>query len=184
MPNWCSNHAVIRHTDPQQLKDLAEAINREEFCSHVAPVPEALKIDSCPGTGDAELQKIYEQNRSLYGAATWYDWCVSHWGTKWDVVAYDTVAVKKGAIEFAFDSAWAPPLGIYALLEQQGFQVEATYCEPGMAFVGRWILGEDDYWDYSGLTPDEVRAEIPQDLDEDYGISSMLEEWLAEAEEE
>jgi hypothetical protein len=96
------------------------------------------------------------------------------------VVAYDEVEIHDDTIEVSFDSAWAPPLGIYALLEEQGFQVEATYSEPGMAFVGRWINGLD----YSGMTPDEVRAEIPQDLDEDYGISSMLEEWLAEEEEE
>ena len=44
----------------------------------------------------------------------------------------------------AFDTAWAPPVGIYEELIKQDFGVKAFYYEPGMDFAGLWQDGNDD----------------------------------------
>lgn len=31
-----------------------------------------------------ELGQTYVSNIRSYGHATWYDWCIEHWGTKWN----------------------------------------------------------------------------------------------------
>lgn len=48
-----------------------------------------------------------------YGASDWYDWCVEHWGTKWN--AFDTSIkwrknfYKKACCYLSFSTAWTPP---------------------------------------------------------------------------
>jgi len=51
-----------------------------------------------------------------YGASDWYDWCVEHWGTKWN--AFDTSIkwrknfYKKACCYLSFSTAWTPPTSI------------------------------------------------------------------------
>lgn len=188
MPNWCNNRVVISHEDTQKLEALVVAIKEGKFCNHVIPVPEDLQIVA-GSVGDpvaqAELERKTAENLKKYGAGNWYDFCVSRWGTKWDVDAYDTdIKIKDNTIEFGFDSAWAPPVGIYEALVDDGFEVEATYYEPGMAFVGRWFNGDDECYEYSGETSETVRDVIGEELDEEYGISESMREWEEENNEE
>ena len=35
-----------------------------------------------------------------------------------------------------FDTAWSPPMQIYYALEEMGFEVEATYVEQGVGYIG------------------------------------------------
>lgn len=35
------------------------------------------------------LGKTAWNNIRQYGAPTWYDWCIEHWGTKWNAYGYD-----------------------------------------------------------------------------------------------
>lgn len=54
-----------------------------------------------------ELFKAGEQaisNLKLYGAITWYEWCIQHWGTKWN--AYDCIEMKPGDNRMIFLTAW------------------------------------------------------------------------------
>ena len=72
----------------------------------------------------------------------------------------------------------------YERLTELGFGVEAYYFEPGIAFAGAWTSeGGDDYWEYSDMTPDEIREEMPE-IDERFCISDMLEEWAEEENQE
>ncbi len=191
MPNWCNNRVVISHEDSSKMEALVSAIKEGKFCNHVIPVPEDLKIVAgCVGSDDdpkqIELVRKTAENVEKYGAGNWYDFCVSHWGTKWDVDPYDPedVVIKDNCIEFGFDSAWSPPIGVYEALVEQGFEVEATYYEPGMAFVGRWFNGDDEFYEYGGETSKTVRDVIGEELDEEYGISESMAEWEEENEEE
>jgi hypothetical protein len=187
MPNWCNNRATISHEDTAKLEALATAIREGRFCNHVVPVPEDLQIVAgrvgADGEPDqVELERRSAENLEKYGAANWYDFCVNHWGTKWDIDAYDPddVVIENNTIEFGFDSAWAPPTGIYDALLEQGFEVEATYYEPGMAYVGRYDNGSDDCIEYSGENSKTVRDVIGDELDEEYGISESMAEFEEE----
>ena len=184
MPNWCNNNITISHTDSAKLEALAEAVRKGEFCKHVIPVPEDLNIVAgCVGGDETpeqmELVRKTAENVEKYGFGNWYDYCVNKWGTKWDVDAYEgeNVKVENGVLEFGFDSAWAPPIGVYEELVEQGFEVRAYYYEPGMAFVGKWEDGCDDGYDYGGTNSKTVRDVIGEELDDMFGISESMAEY-------
>ena len=188
MPNWCNNRVVISHEDTAKLEALVSAIKEGKFCNHVIPVPESLHIVAGMVSDEAEQKKLEEdtaRNIAVHGYGNWYDFCVNEWGTKWDVDPYDPadVQIRNNTIEFGFDSAWAPPTGIYQALVEQGFEVEATYYEPGMAFVGRWYMGDDDCIEFGSETSATVREVIGEELDDEYGISESMAEWEEDNEE-
>ncbi len=187
MPNWCNNFVQIRHEDPARLQALAEAVNAGRFCDFVIPVPQELRdtVAGYPGADkEAEHNAQVARNLEKYGASDWYQFCVNNWGTKWEVEAYEPTCVEDGLVAFGFDSAWAPPTGIYAALAEQGYTVDGMYYEPGMGFCGRWIDGDDDYYEISGMSSDEVAAEIDSDIDEQFGISENMALWEEENREE
>jgi hypothetical protein len=191
MPNWCNNTVQINHKDPAKMYELVEAINEGKFCNFAIPVPESLHIVAgrVGDDTDPEQIKLQEQtmnNLSVYGYATWYDFCVNKWGTKWDVDAYDTVeyddAHDKRGITFGFDSAWSPPTGVYEALMDQGYSVRAYYYEPGMAFCGIHDENGDDCYNIGDMTSETVKDAIPSDLDEMFAISETIANYEEEKE--
>lgn len=193
MPNWCNNTVELAHTDPAKLKEAIDAFNEGKFCDYAIPVPPELQIVAgrVGDDNDPKQIKLEEQekiNFAKYGAANWYDFCVQNWGTKWDVggdSAYgDKPELTEGqtAVTISFDSAWAPPVGAYAALVEQGFEVRAYYYEPGMNFAGIWDNGSDEGYEIPG-TAAEVREEMPE-LDEVFGISDSMEMWEEDNKEE
>jgi len=186
MPNWCSNFVQITHTDPSKISALAAAVKEGKFCDYVVPVPQELR-DTVAGYPGADKEEEHNaqmaRNIEKYGAKDWYDFCVNRWGTKWDVDLYSPVELENGLLAFGFDSAWSPPEGIYRALHEDGFSVDAMYYEPGMGFCGRWVNGDDNYYELGGMTSDEVAAEIDPDIDEQFGISESMAEWEAENKE-
>lgn len=189
MPNWCSNHITVRGKDPAQIKRLADAFARGEFCNAVIPVPEDLKI-TAGFLGDPEAQKELErktaENLMKYGSGNWYDFCTSYWGTKWDIGEEGAGEISEDGLEFSggFESAWAPPMGVAQALFEKGFNVVLYYYEPGMAFVGKYEDGCDDCYELGGETSKTVRASIGDELDDFFGISETMAEYEAEDEEE
>lgn len=183
MPNWCNNNVTISHTDSAKLEALASAVREGKFCNHVIPVPKALTetvAGHCGDGYDQELNQFKMQlNQKYFGTTDWYGFCTSRWGTKWDVDAYEgeNVKVENGVLEFGFDSAWSPPIGIYEALVEDGFEVVAYYNEPGMAYVGKYDNGVDECYDYGGTDSTTVRDVIGDDLDEMYGISESMAEY-------
>jgi hypothetical protein len=191
MPNWCNNTVEINHKDPAKMYALVEAINKGEFCKFAIPVPESLQIVA-GSLGDTEEQKKLEEatarNVEVHGYGNWYDFCVSRWGTKWDVDAYDTVEYDdqhdKNGITFGFDSAWAPPTGVYEALVEQGFSVRAYYYESGMCFAGIYDENGDDCYDIGGYNSETIKEAIPEVLDDMFAISESMADYEAENEEE
>ncbi len=64
-----------------------------------------------------------------------------------------------------------------------GYEVEATYYEPGMAYVGRWDNGVDDCIEFGGETSKTVRDVIGEELDDEYGISETMAEYEDDTDE-
>jgi hypothetical protein len=74
-----------------------------------------------------------------------------------------------------FDSAWSPPIAAYEQLaaDFDSCYIEASYFEPGVAFVGHWNSesGEDHY----DIDPDAEDMGIPEYLEEEWNVSSWFE---------
>jgi hypothetical protein len=83
----------------------------------------------------------YAQNQSnlaKYGAKDWYDWCCSHWGTKWGDCNTELNGQSDTHLDFSFDSAWSPPIDglahISTMFPTLSFTI--TYEEGGMGYFG------------------------------------------------
>jgi len=149
------------------IERAVKAYRAGRLLDEFIPMPQALLQALLEGTGDG-----------------WYNWAVSNWGTKWDIGGDGEFAEQPDAntLELRFDSAWSPPIQGYGRLLEMGFEIEAFYNEPGMAFCGSYTgAGDeefDDCIDYGGWSADKVRTEIPE-LDQRFCIS----EWLEDSEE-
>ena len=161
MPNWCLNRLTIEHDDIEEVKDFVEAYKSGKTCEHYLPTP-------TDENGDLD--------------ENWYNWRVANWGTKWDFGSCEDESgglhptVVHNQATMTFDTAWSPPIGLYERLQLLGFKVEATYWEPGMCFAGRWIDGDDQYYEGVGNY-----KEFPQDLIEEYNMDEFYEEPEASA---
>lgn len=186
MPNWCSNSVVISHSDPAKIRFLSEAFANNKLFQSVIPIPAELlneELNTYGGPeGEADLRnKLRQDAQAATGYPSDYEFCVHRWGTKWDVGEGDgsvqSIDSNNGSLHMHFETAWAPPVGIYEELSEQGYDVSAYYYEPGMSFCGSWTTDHgDDYYEIVGDS-NWVRENIPQEIDDIMGISAMMEEW-------
>jgi hypothetical protein len=189
MPNWCDNTLTLTHDDPKMIHRAVKAFGQGKLLNEFIPVPDALTETMSGSYGDddkqQDLEAQQESNRQKYGYATWYDFCVGEWGTKWDVGGADdfTEQIDKNNVRFCFQSAWAPPVDAYSKLESLGFTVDAFYHEPGMAFCGRYSDGYDETYEYGSMTANDIEAEVPNDINEMFGISDSVREFENESDE-
>ena len=188
MPNWCNNSVVLKHNDPAMIERARKAFNGEGLLQEFIPVPQELR-DTVSGSMGEDKREAHEAqqkaNVEKYGYANWYDFCVNEWGTKWEIGADGNPAQDiPGGLMLGFDSAWSPPIAAYEKLLEMGFEIEAMYYEPGMAYAGVWDNGHDDYYEYGGLDSKGIAETLPAELDEAFGISESVADWEAEQEEE
>jgi hypothetical protein len=192
MPNWCNNTLELQHEDPAMIERAKKAFADGKFLEEFIPVPESLHITSgrVGEIGSPEqvaLEAQEKANREAHGYATWYDFCVNEWGTKWDVGGDDYNEPHQETpndITMSFDSAWAPPIAAMDKFEALGFSVRLYYSEPGMCFCGIYEDGHDAYYELGDMTSAQVAEEIPSELDEMFGISETMAEYEAEEAEE
>ena len=123
----------------------------------------------------------------------WYGWNIENYGVKWNCDASDWHRIDDRTIGFTFDSPWAPPIVLYENIEAmelesesgyiEYFKVKAEYLEEGQSFMGRFIDGEEEYYEYSDL---ESLDDIPEELVEHWGVRDRmlddLETWSDEEE--
>jgi hypothetical protein len=169
MPNWCYNNADITAKTPEQMELLQRIVDRstdQGVFEIIRPLPEALR-ETVKGSGE-EAQEVF-----VDGYNNWYDWQVAHWGTKWDV---DPISEEYDGetLSLSFDSAWAPPIELYAYLVEQGFDVSANYYEPGCDFAGEWVNGDDFMLD--GVS-DLARKDTSELSTREYDILEMFGIW-------
>lgn len=171
MPNWCNNNVTFTHEDPAMIQRVVDGYNANRLFREFFPTPTELENPPADANPDDLIEK--------FGAYDWYSWNVSNWGTKWDVSSVDEVTADGNSVSVYFDSAWSPPIQFYANMEELGFAIEAYFYEPGMAFCGSYINGDDQNYDITGDSA-WVRENIPKELDEMFSISASMEEWAEE----
>ena len=195
MPNWCSNSLKLVATTAESEKklsdivqELARAVAAKEnpaIFEMILPVPKNLKI--CAGflgkgtPEQAELEAQEAENLKNYGHKNWWDFCVSEWGTKWDMSIRDSPEVYElegNALTIYFDTAWSPPEGIYHALEAMGFKVEATYIEQGMGFIGYYRDGLDFCEDMESFYP---VTDNEEDEDEFFHLCRNIDKFFEDA---
>lgn len=152
MPNWCSNTLVLQHSDPAMIVRAAEAIKEDRLCAEFVPLG---------GDGPHEWD---------------YTLAVENWGSKWDVSQTEVIDQFENSISVAFESAWSPPIAFYDRMVEMGFEVNATYFEPGMGYVGKYIDGEDEEYE---IDPEDL-SNIPEELNEIWAVTEMYEDWDAD----
>ena len=182
MPNWCSNSVMIHHEDSDKIDQLVDAFEAQRLFDQIIPIPEILKNSELSSYGGQDSQKrdnLREEAQRITGWSNEYDFCVSNWGTKWDVGGDGSCSIhdENHAVSFNFETAWAPPIGIYEELAKQGYTVNAYYYEPGMSFCGNWTSSHgDDYYEIQGGSG-WVVENIPQEISDAMGIIDLMEEW-------
>ena len=199
MPNWCNNTLTISHDDIAMMKRVVKGFNQNRLLDEFIPIPLELKegamnIEELRKIRNWEYKKELDQareelNKKYFGYKDWYAFCVSQWGTKWDIGrgdGYKTMLmkdIKNKSITLGFDSAWSPPTGAYEKLHEMGFSIRAMYYEGGCAFCGIWEDGEEEFYEIEGKS-DWVRDNIPKELDDEFCISESMADYEAENEEE
>jgi hypothetical protein len=183
MPNWCSNTVRLTHEDPAMIIRASKALQNGTFFNEFVPVPKALSETIASSDTDENLIK---SNIEKFGYASWYDFCVNEWGTKWDTECHsvDIYEDHPDTLEAVFDTAWSPPVAFYEKLERMGFEVEAKYYESGMMFAGMYSNGSDDYYELGTMSPEEVERTIPEELDAEFGISDSMYQYQQDNPEE
>jgi hypothetical protein len=147
MPNWCDNHLTVIPNTQENLDKFLIALSAMQHNEHqlfetFLPTPEEM------------LQ-----------SGEWYNWRVSHWGTKWDVceLYYEQDDADKSPtqpIHLSFETAWSPPIQFYQYLQNIGFTVHAQYFEPGCGFIGSYSNGTESSYtlDSTSIKEQEVIA--------------------------
>jgi len=159
MPNWCYN--TIEIEGPKRAIDTFEkhldTTEGKEWFSYFIQIPEELKEDG------------------------WYEWNVNNYGVKWNCDAMDWNRTSDTSISFTFDSPWGPPIQLYETIESielesewgsiDYYKVTARYLEEGMQFMGQYIEGENEEYEYSDL---DSLDEIPDSLVEHWGVRDRM----------
>ena len=162
MPNWCANSLTLTAAikeDADKLQNHLSNQKAENWTFFGFFVPETWNEDD------------------------WYWSRVNAWGTKWDAHMADVNWLDDHTVTFSFDTAWSPPIPIYEAASEQGWGVHATYYEPGMCFVGSWVDGADEHYEYTDCDSLNVRDRVGDDLDDEWGISESMLEWEQDNEE-
>jgi hypothetical protein len=87
---------------------------------------------------------------------------------EWDYVR------NENTISFTFDTAWSPPIELYDTLLPKGFQINASYYEPGIGFAGIYEDGSDQQVEYLEEGEDFWETDFGKELDSIFGIQEDM----------
>mgnify|MGYP006273164693 FL=1 len=168
MPNHCSNYLTVVG-DKDELSKFVKSITTvsEEdgesvrILKNLYPCPAEL-YEATADFGKTKRTDLIEK----YGANDWYDWCITHWGTKWG--DYDTILQSEftegdTSVDLTFTTAWGPAVnGLVKVSEQfPNLAFVNSFEEGGMCFVGAVSI-------INGTIVHESEGEYPNiDTDDD-----------------
>jgi len=136
MPNWCTNRVEISgeaERVQQFKKDVASEESIFDF-NKIIPMPPELDVSSPPIDPEVAAKNIEN-----HGFPDWYHWRIVHWGTKWNIeIGPDHLNDEMDHLTYRFDTAWAPPQGIYDALVKKypDLYFSWFYDEPDMELAG------------------------------------------------
>lgn len=164
MPNWCENELAVKGSKEEVEKLVAYLKGRNGAVDFdkVIPYPEKYKQrdKEFPGyffpketnKSKRQREKLLKRFEAKWGSTKdgfnsgGYEWCISHWGTKWNACA---IAAPEGIQEIDggkhhewvvdFDTAWSPPVPVIAKLIEDFPKLSFVlrYWEGSNAFRGR-----------------------------------------------
>lgn len=89
-----------------------------------------LRIRTDIKSDEWELGRQAFQNQLQYGAATWYEWCIQNWGTKWNACGYESgIDYGPDCNALWFETAWSAPVPVVEELARRF---------PDLEFSHRW----------------------------------------------
>lgn len=163
MPNWCENLLNVSGL----TKDI------EGFLE----VLRGADPDSYDPNARLQFQKLYPLPKEEKD--NWYDWCVNHWGTKWDIDPQEPVSQWEGdnfsTVYYDFVTAWAPPIEFIKKIASDFPELtfKISYYESGMAFAGYYEtcekdeVEEDEQYSFE-YNPDEFKHFVLEEFGYDY----------------
>ena len=119
--------------------------------------------------------KIYVDNVLRYGAPTWYEWHIEHWGSKWNSINPSPSFEKNILI---FDTAWSNVTPVIVALSKMYPTISFEYAWADEDFgsnVGKRVIENgkiitDDTPTNCSKHAYELAAEIREESIEDYGL--------------
>ena len=164
MANICQNKLSIYTTSDEQMEEFLEFVGDGDnvfSLNKILPMPEALRRVQHPVTimTIEEIDAYKEQYKdspvmlntlpitqetcdallNIYGVASWWDWALEYWGTKWDTCDSKIVESYPSEVYIDFDTAWGPPdINIKEVLENkfEGIDIKWLWYEDGMQMAG------------------------------------------------
>lgn len=143
------------------------------------PVPqEVIDVGFSGNRQGVSLERSLEALRDKEKWIDGYTWCVSHWGTKWDIDG-ETVGVGKDDNEYTyhFSTAWSPPEGWLAKVAKDwtDLSFELRYEEGGNCFAGYLLFEDGELVEDVEVTGDDYRQFVIDNFGYDpYGD---MEDW-------
>jgi hypothetical protein len=160
MANHVANFLNINGPDSGKVLALMKTPENSFDFNRILPCPPVLESRTAPlrPEGDEteeEINALREALQKVYGASSWYEWCIEHWSTKWnsynhyDIDGYDVV----------FYTAWGPPHEVYCTLTRY-FDVEITIIDhdDGGSFCTEMVYHLGACQSMRDLEPDEVKV--------------------------
>lgn len=169
MPNWCECELDVWGPREElsefylKAKWITPEGNEEPLSlNNFVPMPKELENTQSPPD---------KQNKELikkYGADNWWDWCVTNWGSKWEIT---DGAVNRSSLfhleidknnrfrklMYGFSTAWSPPEPV---IKEMGkmfpkLKFKLQYWEGGMGFSGILVINKgkiikNETYEYSG----------------------------------
>jgi hypothetical protein len=146
MPNWVFNTAVIKG-EPEKINTLVGILSRSyetiadtfkdgEFVKVPVTVEKDISFWNIIAPDDLEAYHTTADGTEPEG--NWYNWNITHWGTKWDCSEESlSISDDHRCISYNFQTAWSPPLPIMNWF--------LSYCqEHDLGF--RWEYQEEQGW--------------------------------------
>ena len=141
MPNWCTNKLVVHgpHEDVKRFKEKATGHSPWPADEGEKSV---LNFHSLVPIPPEVLSAGYEQ--------AGYEWELRNWGCKWGACSAALVDEWEGHLEYAFETAWSPPIPFLSKLASSWptliFLLD--YEEMGMGFKGITKVAGDTVEDH------------------------------------
>jgi len=181
MPNHCANSLKLIAKTPEQRNDLKfirENYTKEWFglFNYFVPCPEDLKNSTKGFPADPNEAT----NVSKYGYATWYDFNIANWGTKWDAYEISIEDFDDDSLTITFDTAWCPPEQFYCDMTDNDWELTASFIEAGCDFIGYYKRGECKSEPYNdGSFPEDYCYEHDIERFENYFKANGIDHYPA-----